>query len=266
MGVGLLLGAWRWIWLGLLLVVAVVAAAVLAGDGLVVVAAVPAVPVGMAGIASGVGLRRVVGRRRAAGPWGMTVLGAALLAVAWLPLPIALVERARTVRVDRTRPIGIDERTGRIGGVGLGDAAASVASRFGAVRPTGDGGPAGPLSDAAYPVGPTSLETGPTGHETFMRYRGVAFGVDGTAVWTVQITDRQARTRRGVGVGDSLALVRRAYPGLHCGEDLVGEDEYTPFPFCSGRTDRGAYIYFSASYTRPGVPVTKITLAPFPMP
>ncbi|MEA2297529.1 MAG: hypothetical protein QOF77_465 [Solirubrobacteraceae bacterium] len=264
LGLGLLLGGWRGLAAPLLLVGALLAAAIWGENALVVVAVVVAVPIGVAAMAVGVAGRRALERRTS--PSGVLAAGALLIAAAALPLPLALIEQARTIRVERTGPVAIDERHGTLAGLGLRARAARVRATFGPAPPWRDGEPTGPLDGRpGFVAGPTGEATGPSRRETHLRYLHAAFSIDGDRVWSVETTDRRAATSRGVGVGDSLSLVRRAYPGLRCGEDLVGEDEYTSFPYCTGPIGPGVYAYFSAAYTEPGTPVTAITVARHPL-
>jgi hypothetical protein len=61
-------------------------------------------------------------------------------------------------------------------------------------------------------------------------------------------------TRKGVGVGSTLADVRRAYPRLRC--DTANEGtEYATTDFCAGRIARRRYIWFGND------PVSSITVS-----
>jgi hypothetical protein len=182
-----------------------------------------------------------------------------------LPLAVALglglVDRNRTVRADRPHPVAVDERAGTVGPVGLGDSATSVEAALGRAPSHSDVDGIGPLDADADALGePSSFEGPPSRHQTFLRYPKLSAWTGGDRVWSIETIDPAARTSRGVGVGDSIDLVMRAYPELRCGEDSVGSDEPIPFPYCSGRTGRRTWIYFGGDYTKAGAPVTSITL------
>jgi hypothetical protein len=63
----------------------------------------------------------------------------------------------------------------------------------------------------------------------------------GRVVWIVT-TSRRAQTSRGIGVGDSLALARRAYPHLNCASHDASVDEPFGPPFCYAHMHAGVNI------------------------
>lgn len=77
-------------------------------------------------------------------------------------------------------------------------------------------------------------------------YRHLVFAVSSTraGVYYFAVTAPGARTKRGVGIGDSLTRARKAYGGvLRC--DMANKGtEYTTFPYCGARLARHRYIYF----------------------
>lgn len=268
LGTGFFVRQWRWLPLPLLLVaIAVVVGAMTENFGaffLVVVAT----PVGLLLFVLAVGIGRLVERRARARParrrmtWAVA---AASLVLVPLPLLVAVVDKHRTVRGEGGRPILIEEHRGKIG-VGLRDSAAKVRQALGPPAPRSQNRLVIPLDADDHLHGiPSSPAYG--GRRTrLLVYRKVAFTlVDGRVVG-LDIIDRRARTRRDVRVGDSLSLVRRAYPELRCGEGDAGSDEPVPFPFCTGRTGRGVYAYFGADYRKAGTPVTNVTFYTRPIP
>lgn len=263
LGAGFLIGQWRWLALPLLFVPAAGTAAALSdSDLLAAIGAVLLTGAGLPLLALGIGSAKVLGLtvsvRSSRVLAGVAV---AMLAVVVLPLPIALVQKHRTVRFEGARPRIIDERRGAIAGVGLGDRPAGVLAAFGQGRTSRTDRDTGPLDPPDCSCDAASVPSGPSRRASYLRYRKLSFQINGDRVWDIEIVDPHARTTRGVGVGDSLSLVRRAYPELHCGESTYGPGEPTYYPFCAGRTGPGASIYFSADYTRPGTPVMYITVA-----
>lgn len=262
-GAGLALGEWRWLALSLLLVPAAAVAGALSGNGvLAVVGGALYAGAGLPPLALGIGGAKLLGRitvsvrlKRV-----LTAGAVALLALVALPLPLALVEKHRTVRVEGARPRMIDERRGTIAGVGLGDRPAGVQATFGSAQPWRTEQDTGPLDPPDCRCDTASASPEPSDRDTFLRYRKLSFWINGGRVRSIEIADPGARTTRGIGVGDSLSLVRRAYPELDCSESSYSE-ESIPYPFCAGRTGARTSIYFSADYSRPGTPVMDITVA-----
>jgi hypothetical protein len=182
-----------------------------------------------------------------------------------LGLAIGYVEHNRTVRAERSHPVLLDDRTGRMGPVGLGDSATRVEAHHGHAPSWTDNDSVEPL-DASFDYlgAPSSIDSPPGGQDNFLRYPKYSFWIGSGRVYSIETIDRAVRTSRGVGVGDSIELIKRAYPELDCGEDSVGSDEPIPYPYCAGRTGRKTWIYFGGDYTKPGTPVTAITLLPHP--
>jgi hypothetical protein len=269
-GAGLLLGQWRWVALCfLLLPVAVTAGAISDDFFLAVTGVIFLVPASAVCLAIGVGSAKLLDRSEPGGGSPdrkrRNLVAAGLLSLAALPLPWASVDKERTVRVERPNSIPLDEERGSIMGVGLGDSAAKVRSVFGQAPPWTMGQPLGPRDGEDDVGGPTYLPTAPGRADTFLRYRKHSFWISGGRVWSIQTIERRAQTNRRVGVGDSLSLVKQAYPQLRCDEGSVGSDAPIPFPYCTGQTGPRSYIYFSADYNRAGTPVTSITLFPLPI-
>ena len=267
-GAGLLLRQWRWLGLFILLVpVAVVVGLMLENPLVLIFGGVFLAPPALVPLALGVGVGKALERRdrwtRFSVRQRASAVAGAMVALAVLPMLVALINKARTVRVERPHPVAIDERRGAVLGVGLGDRASRVRAVFGAAPRWGGDQSTGPLDEDGGALG--SPSAGPSRRDTFLRYPKHSFWINGDRVWSVDIIDRGAQTRRGLGVGDSLSLVEDAYPTLRCEEGDAGSDEPDPFPYCSGRTGPGTYIYFGADYTKPGTPVTAITLARRPM-
>ncbi len=83
------------------------------------------------------------------------------------------------------------------------------------------------------------------------RYRHVAFVLHHGRVAQLSITDPDAQTSAGVGIGDNVEIARRAYPTLHC------QTGSTLLLYCAARTSSGADVWFgpdpigSISFTAP---------------
>jgi hypothetical protein len=263
-GVGFLLGRWPWALLGVCVFGSGVAGAA-ATDNLLWAAfgLVIAVPVAAALLALGIGLRKLHDRRRRLAR--VPLIAVAAVAPLALAVGVAVVEHNRTVRVDRTRPVPIDERSGRVGDVGLGDPAARVETRLGRAPVRDDAEGVEPLDSDGSLGSPSSMPGPPSGRDRFLRYPKSSYWIGNGRVWSIETIDPAARTSRGVGVGDSMKLVERAYPEMRCLDDSIGSDEPTPFPSCSGRTGPKTWIHFGGDYTKPGTPVTSITLLPRPI-
>jgi len=76
-----------------------------------------------------------------------------------------------------------------------------------------------------------------------LRYGDVAFLMYRNTVTGVEISAAGAQTTRGVGVGSSLAAVRRAYRGARCGTVDIGET-FPVAPYCFIRASRHTYVWF----------------------
>jgi hypothetical protein len=262
--VGFVIGRWSWLPLGVCPALPALVAGLLAHNVLFLAVAVPVVvPLGLALTALGIGARKMYERRRRF-TRGRVIAVASILPLA-LALAIGVIDHNRTVRAERPRPVVIDERAGRIGPIGLGDTANRVESRLGHAPPGRGNGSVEPLDASFDAVGsPSSIDGPPGGNDHFVLYPKYAFWIGSESVYSIETIDKAARTSRGVGVGDSIELVKRAYPELDCGEDSVGSDEPIPYPYCAGRTGPRTWIYFGGDYTQPGTPVTAITLLPHP--
>ncbi len=123
----------------------------------------------------------------------------------------------------------VDETTGTFRGVRVGDSVEQVRRRIGPA-PCTEEAPIAPLGEDYDDIGipyrggdyqPRDKD-GP--YETCeMRYRRLVVSVflpDGA--FTFVTTDPRARTRRGVGIGDSADLVKERYPGTECRDSQGG--------------------------------------------
>lgn len=131
-------------------------------------------------------------------------------------------------------PVVVDERSGEVDEIGLGDSATRIRKVVGRRVPLD---PGARLYPSGYGFAEVSLGLPrglpATGGIAGMRLDDRSFlvvprvGAIATYVWA-----RSARTRRGVGVGDDLALARQRYPGMRCYTANEAEAESGGWPFC----------------------------------
>lgn len=225
-------------------------------------------------IALGVMARRAASRRTGRGqprlrmPLGALAGGCAVFAV--LSTAVGMYLDLRVVNLHPAQPRVIDDRNATIGELGYRSTLEDVRGRLGrpAVARIGDSGFGEPLGadDLVFALG--------TDADAAWRYRGVAVLVRDEPAsqsrrtargrryrrqWrpidSIVISDQDAETRSGVGIGDSLAVARRAYPGIVCDGILYGSDSTNPGdPRCGGRSRDGGAIWFA------GDPISTITL------
>lgn len=151
------------------------------------------------------------------------------------------------VGVPSATPHRIDERRGAFDGIVLGSPESRVVRRFGPDQ----GEPNGPNT----PLDVDGFESGapgtyrpprtPTPHDRreTLRYPGISISTFNRRVYVLMSSLQQTTSRRGVGVGDQLSDVRRAYPELACGAatDDFGKDT---FPYCTAEVHPGRFLYF----------------------
>jgi hypothetical protein len=160
---------------------------------------------------------------------------------------------------DQGRGGPIDEHAASYRGIAIGATAADIRRAFGE---PGSGEGFFPLDESFGEIGGApAVVNWPRdwrGRPTVLRYESVAFLVGPEGLFAFVVTERGARTRRGVAIGDPLAKAVRAY-GLGCidqpyGEPLFGGDVPT-FRTCRGTVDRRIRIWFGRD------PIRSITLA-----
>jgi hypothetical protein len=154
-------------------------------------------------------------------------------------------------------PGQIDDNAGTYRGVGIGDPIRAIKRVFGVQRPAGDYEPGTPFR---YPEGgydgPWVMTFGD--YDPFgptLRYYDVVFTFKGRqGLGAFQVVEPGATTGRGVGIGDPLESVERAYPELRCG--TVNEDtEYEEYAACTGKLGPSRFIWFG------GDPIKSITMS-----
>ena len=114
--------------------------------------------------------------------------------------------------------------------------------------PSGGGESIAPLGENFDDIGgPGFIATPGSSHET-LRYRGVSVLASDGRVYGLVITDEEAETDEGVGVGDNLGLAEDRYTGLDCGRARAGK--YRTYPYCGGRLRPGLWIWFGQDPVR----------------
>jgi hypothetical protein len=253
---GFVLDGFLWFLVGVVYLPIVLVAAAVVSAPILILATPLAVGAAMLAIPAGVGARRIA--RNANRAWLVASAGAAI-AIALIAPAVAWVEKHRTVRVHGPRPLLVDERRGAVGGLALGDPPARVKAALGEPPASDPNRGVGALDTTDF--GPDYLPN--LRDEQDLAYRKLFFAANARRVRYLEVVDRRAHLSRGVGPGDSISLLRRAYPRLACDEGDAGSDEPIPFPRCHGWTAPRVYLYVAGDYSKPGTPITEIWLADF---
>ncbi len=189
----------------------------------------------------GIGLRALARGRgaradRRAGGVGLALICLTSALTGWgIYLDLRVVDRTPST------PLLIDHRNGTFRGIAPGIAASRVRSLFG--RPV-----LGDEDRAAAPLGqdPGDISGSPSlRFSEAWRYRELVVFVTGGRVLSYLTTDRSAQTAAGVGIGDSLVIAERAYPGLDCSGMTLGHDAVRPsYLVCEGALPSGVRVWF----------------------
>ncbi|MEK6326379.1 MAG: hypothetical protein AABM66_02485 [Actinomycetota bacterium] len=141
--------------------------------------------------------------------------------------------------------LAVDEGSGAVDGVGIGDDTATIERVFGEAPPYNIYKNTTPLGvepvDLTHPGNLGGCR--PRGRENALRYRGVSFFSYGDRTCDVLVTSERATTRRGLSPGDPIERVEELYPELECGETNVASEGTLFEPACWGRTGEGIYIW-----------------------
>jgi hypothetical protein len=166
-------------------------------------------------------------------------VGAALLLAGTVPLAWTAYRHLRPL--DDAGDLLIGDEAGRFRNVSLGDSRTRVTEELGAALRV-DGGTIAPVGEDFDDIGgPPFIATPGTTHES-LRYRDLTVLLSNGRVYGLLVTNPQADTTQGVGIGDNLALAEERYSSLDCG--IVEVDDYRRFPYCGGRIGRGRWIWF----------------------
>jgi hypothetical protein len=164
-------------------------------------------------------------------------------------------------------PASIDEQKGTYHGVGIGDRPKAIFSVFGRKPLSGTDEPVIPLKDDFVDIGGAPAISPPprckgnapgTSGVSTLRYDHVSFLFCDARVFGFIVAVENARTMRGVAVGDDLSKVQQAYPGLSCGQAPYGEGLFgqrPSYPYCGGKLRARRWIWFGRD------PVRSITLS-----
>jgi hypothetical protein len=157
----------------------------------------------------------------------------------------------------------IDERAGTVAGVGIGASKARVEARLGRYQRPATAYPTAPTDrNEEQTAGPWSVVTGPhhlgpggkRGEQVTLRYKGAALFVFRDRVFGFMISAGNARTGRGVQVGDGLDAAKKAYPTVRCEGSSSSDTSATQAASCAGFLRKNRWIYFG------GDPIRSITL------
>jgi hypothetical protein len=174
---------------------------------------------------------------RTARPRPPAYVGAALLLAGTVPLVWACYRQLRPLDESDDLVIGASFR-----GVALGDSRAAVVEALGLPPPDARKPLIAPLGEDFDEIGgPPFIATPGSTHES-LRYRSATVLLSDDRVYGVVITDGEAETAEGVGVGDNLGVAEDEYPGLDCG--IARPGKYRTFPYCGGRLGPGRWIWF----------------------
>jgi hypothetical protein len=187
------------------------------------------------------------------GRWGLPRwVGAAFLLIGAVPLLWAGYRQLRPLDDTGQLVAGADFR-----GTQFGDSRARVIEELG--EPPGKGSSIAPLGEDFEEIGgPPFIETPGSTHET-LRYRNASVLLSDGHVYGFVITDEDAETFTGVGVGDNLGVAENEYQTLDCG--IARADDYRTFPYCGGRLGRQRWMWFGQDPIR-SIVVTATELGP----
>jgi hypothetical protein len=136
----------------------------------------------------------------------------------------------------------LDERRGTWRAIGIGSTRRDVQRALGRVR---NGDPLAPLGRNPLPTGVPPGPDTPRGKTPGQVWRATdaALVAHRNRAWLLVISAQGVVTRRGVGIGDTLDEVRKAYPHFRC-EVANKNTEYVQIEFCTGRVAHRRYLWF----------------------
>jgi hypothetical protein len=144
----------------------------------------------------------------------------------------------------------VDEQRGTVKSVTLGDSPASVRRMWGSPARgnvgasfAGSAIPLGSDDDGGLPGGPSPRPVRPGDRFGALRYPGASAVYSSRhGVFLIIVTDRRARTLKGVSIGDTLADAQRTYPGLQCGH-RDARAEHSATDYCREHLPNGLWLW-----------------------
>jgi hypothetical protein len=181
-------------------------------------------------------------------------VGAALLVLGAVPLAWAGYRELRPLDEAGDVVVAAGYR-----GAALRGNRAGVIEALGPPPPGSTGSSIAPLGDDFDHIGgPPFIATPGSSYET-LRYPDASVVLSDGRAYGVVITDPEAETVEGVGVGDNLDLAEDRYSDLDCGIARAGE--YRTFPYCGGRLGGSRWIWFGQDPIR-SIVLTTTELGP----
>jgi hypothetical protein len=178
-------------------------------------------------------------------------VGAACLLVGAVPLAWAGYRQLRPLDESGGQRIEDGYRD-----VSLGDPRARALEVL--APPRSSSGSVAPFGDDFDSIGGPPFIATPGSNES-LRYQGVTVLVSDGRVYGFVITDEEAETAEGVGVGDNLEVADETYRDLDCG--IARASEYRTFPYCGGRLGPRRWIWFGQDPIR-SIVLTTTELGP----
>ncbi len=160
---------------------------------------------------------------------------------------------------DRREAVVVDAQAGTVGGAGLGDSAQELKRAFGGRWREGEEVRSFP-DDLGF-TGNVEIPSNASVRDPLrvLRFRDRSFLLtQGSGAFAMFIWNENARTQRGVGIGDRLEKARQRYPGTRC--DTVSEPEalYVTWPVCVARVGK-RFLSFGED------PIQSITVTDLPL-
>ena len=141
-------------------------------------------------------------------------------------------------------PAVLDEAAGTYRRVRFGDTRERVVAVLGPPGDEPECGPISPLGDEFADIGGPPFLPAPSSDLSdlaTLRYEGVSVLIGPRGVYAFLVSEADARTRRGVGIGDTLADARRAYGRVGC--ETFDNGEGVEYPYCR-TTVGGVRLWF----------------------
>jgi hypothetical protein len=155
----------------------------------------------------------------------------------------------------------IDEAAGSYRRLALGDDAHEVHAAFGPRRPARPDESVTPLATGDDTEGPSGIAAPQRAVQEppVYRYRWVSLSLYGGRVAWMEIVEPGATTAGGVGIGDPIERVRKAYAHARCGTASQGSDFPVEYRACLVRLAPHRWLWFG------GDPISTIALSAVPL-